>query len=252
MVDAQHPHAPLLTCQNLDAGWRETHVISDVSFEVAPGETLAVLGRNGVGKTTLLSAIAGHADIKAGSIVFAGRPIDRLPPYERARRGIGFVPQEREIFRSLSVEENLKVASRAGRGGDVAQWTLERVYDLFPQLKTRRDNGGGQLSGGEQQMLSIGRALMGNPSLILMDEPLEGLAPVIVELLVAAFHRIRDETKVGILLVEQHVDIALEMTNRVIVLDRGMMVCDYSDGSKPVDRNEIEAVVGIARAITGN
>lgn len=252
MSDVSPRQVPLLSCQNLDAGWRDTHVVSNVSFVLEPGETLAILGRNGVGKTTLLSAIAGHADIKAGSIFFAGQSINRLPTYERARRGIGFVPQEREIFHSLTVEENLIIAGRKRQADHGAQWDLERIYDLFPQLKTRRGNGGGQLSGGEQQMLSIGRALMGNPSLILMDEPLEGLAPVIVDLLVAAFRRIRNETRVGILLVEQHVDIALEATNRIIVLDQGMMICDYSDGTKPIDRSEIEGAVGIARAITGH
>jgi branched-chain amino acid transport system ATP-binding protein len=229
----------------VDAGWGETHVVSDVSFRLPAGETLAILGRNGVGKSTLLSTIAGRADLRRGNISFAGQSLNKLPAYSRMRLGIGFVPQEREIFPSLSVEENLTVATRPGPDR-ASEWNLERVYNLFPRLKERRHGRGGQLSGGEQQMLSIGRALMGNPTLLLMDEPLEGLAPVIVDLLVEAMQRIRAETKLTIVLVEQHVDIAIEFSKRIIVLDRGLMVYDGSDGSAPVDRARIEALVGVA------
>jgi branched-chain amino acid transport system ATP-binding protein len=157
------------------AGYGDTVVLENVSLVLTEGATLAVLGRNGVGKTTLLATIMGHTTLRAGSIRFGGVEVARLPAYRRARMGMGFVPQEREIFRSLSVEENLLVAARPGR------WSLARVYDFFPALAERRRNGGNELSGGEQQMLAIGRALMGNPRLMLLDEPLEGLAPVIVD-----------------------------------------------------------------------
>jgi branched-chain amino acid transport system ATP-binding protein len=185
---------------------------------VSPGQTLAVLGRNGVGKTTLLATIMGHTRLHGGGIRFAGREIATLPPYRRARLGIGFVPQEREIFPSLTLEENLTVAERPG------QWTLARVYDFFPSLAERRRNQGNQLSGGEQQMLAIGRALMGNPTLLLMDEPLEGLAPVIVDTLLAGLDRLKREVELAFLLVEQHAKLALELAQIAIVLDRGAIV----------------------------
>src|ERR1700676_5116447 len=164
-----------LHVENIRAGYGDTVVLEGVTIDLAPGGTLAVLGRNGVGKTTLLATIMGHTTLHGGALEFAGAQLGTLPAYRRSRLGIGFVPQEREIFRSLTVEENLLVAARPGR------WTLPRVYDFFPSLAERRSNRGNALSGGEQQMLSIGRALMGNPTLLLMDEPLEGLAPVIVE-----------------------------------------------------------------------
>jgi branched-chain amino acid transport system ATP-binding protein len=183
-----------------------------------PGQTLAVLGRNGVGKTTLLATIMGHTRLHGGGIRFAGREIATLPPYRRARLGIGFVPQEREIFSSLTVAENLTVAERPG------QWTLARVYEFFPSLAERRRNHGNQLSGGEQQMLAIGRALMGNPTLLLMDEPLEGLAPVVVDTLLAGLDRLKREDELALLLVEQHAKLALELAQIAIVLDRGAIV----------------------------
>jgi branched-chain amino acid transport system ATP-binding protein len=231
-----------LVCEHVSSGWGATQIVNDVSFALPPGETLALLGRNGVGKTTLLSTIAGRADIRSGLIELDGRPIQTLPRYARAARGIGFVPQEREIFPSLSVEENLSVAARS-RGRDA--WTLKKVYDLFPRLKERRGVGGTKLSGGEQQMLSIGRALMGNPTVLLMDEPMEGLAPVIVDLIVAAMKRIRAESGVAILLVEQHVDVALEFTNRLMVMDRGSVIFDGSDGTRPIVKHAIESLIGV-------
>jgi len=185
---------------------------------LSPGRTLAVLGRNGVGKTTLLATVMGHTRLHGGGIRFAGEEMAGLPPYRRARLGIGFVPQEREIFPSLTVEENLTVAERPG------QWTLVRVYDFFPALAERRRNQGNQLSGGEQQMLAIGRALMGNPSLLLLDEPLEGLAPVIVDTLLAGLDRLKREDELALLLVEQHARLALELAQTAIVLDRGAIV----------------------------
>jgi len=207
-----------LLLEDVSAGYGETVVLEDISLAVAPGQTLAVLGRNGVGKTTLLATIMGHTRLRGGGIRFAGREIATLPPYRRARLGIGFVPQEREIFPSLTVAENLTVAERPG------QWTLARVYEFFPSLAERRRNHGNQLSGGEQQMLAIGRALMGNPTLLLMDEPLEGLAPVIVDTLLAGLDRLKREDELALLLVEQHAQLALELAQMAIVLDRGAIV----------------------------
>jgi branched-chain amino acid transport system ATP-binding protein len=207
-----------LVLKDVSAGYGETVVIEDISLAVAPGQTLAVLGRNGVGKTTLLATIMGHTRLRGGGIRFAGREIATLPPYRRARLGIGFVPQEREIFPSLTVAENLTVAERPG------QWTLSRIFEFFPSLAERRRNHGNQLSGGEQQMLAIGRALMGNPTLLLMDEPLEGLAPVIVDTLLAGLVRLKREDKLALLLVEQHAKLALELAQMAIVLERGAIV----------------------------
>ena len=208
---------------DLSAGYGETVVLHDVSLDLPPGGTLAVLGRNGVGKTTLLATVMGHTTLHRGRVEFGGENIAAFAPYRRARLGIGFVPQEREIFRSLSVEENLLVAARspAGRTG---RWTAERVYDFFPSLAERRRHRGNALSGGEQQMLSIGRALMGNPTLLLMDEPLEGLAPVIVDAVLEGLERLKREDDLALLLVEQHARIALEFAERALVLDRGRIV----------------------------
>jgi branched-chain amino acid transport system ATP-binding protein len=208
----------LLTLAEVEAGYGETVIIERISLAVPPGGTLAVLGRNGVGKTTLLATIMGHTTLWGGRIAFAGRDISDLASYRRARLGIGFVPQEREVFRSLTVAENLAVAARPG------EWSSPRVYDLFPPLAERRNNRGSQLSGGEQQMLAIGRALMGNPSLLLMDEPLEGLAPVIVDSLLAALGRLKRDGGLAMVLIEQHARIALEFAAAAIVLDRGSSV----------------------------
>ena len=197
------------------AGYGETVVLEDIAFNLPEHGSLAVLGRNGVGKTTLLATIMGHTTFHAGRIEYRGEAIHALPVYERSRLGIGYVPQEREIFPSLSVEENLIVAARPG------DWNLARVYDLFPGVASRRTHMGNQISGGEQQMLAIGRALMGNPSLLLMDEPLEGLAPIIVETLLKALTRLIREESLTVLLVEQHARVALEVTQSAIVLNRG-------------------------------
>jgi branched-chain amino acid transport system ATP-binding protein len=207
-----------LVLTGVSAGYGETVVLEGISLTLSPGQTLAVLGPNGVGKTTLLASIMGHTRLHGGGIRFAGAEITELPPYRRARLGIGFVPQEREIFPSLTVEENLTVAERPGR------WTLSRIYDFFPSLAERRRNHGNQLSGGEQQMLAIGRALMGNPTLLLLDEPLEGLAPVIVDTLLAGLDRLKREDRLALLLVEQHAQLALELAQIAIVLDRGAIV----------------------------
>ena len=204
-----------LKLSSVHAGYGETVVLEDIGFSLPERGSLAVLGRNGVGKTTLLSTLIGHTTFHSGSIEYQGRPIAGLPAYERARLGIGYVPQEREIFPSLTVEENLTVAAQPGR------WTLERVYELFPGVARRRSHMGNQISGGEQQMLAIGRALMGNPSLLLMDEPLEGLAPIIVEALLKALARLIREESLTVVLVEQHAKLALEVTQDALVLNRG-------------------------------
>ncbi len=204
-----------LRLSGVRAGYGETVVLEDIEFSLPERGSLAVLGRNGVGKTTLLSTLIGHTTFHSGSIEYRGRPIEGLLAYERARLGIGYVPQEREIFPSLSVEENLTVAAQPGH------WTLERVYELFPGIARRRAHMGNQISGGEQQMLAIGRALMGNPSLLLMDEPLEGLAPIIVESLLMALARLIREESLTVVLVEQHAKLALEVTQDVVVLNRG-------------------------------
>ncbi len=237
---------PILICHQLSSGWGDTQVLSDVSLSLAAGQVLALLGRNGVGKSTLLSSVVGRATHKSGSIVLDGRNIEKLPVYERAKLGIGFVPQEREIFPSLSVRENLLVAAKPAARASAKPWNMERVIDLMPRLGERINNGGAQLSGGEQQMLSIGRALMGNPSVLLLDEPMEGLAPVIIDGLVQALHRLRSEGDLAILLVEQHVSLALEFTERVIVLDRGVAVYDNADGHETPEPAKLEALVGVS------
>ena len=211
-------HRAALRLSGVRAGYGETVVLEDVGFSLPERGSLAVLGRNGVGKTTLLSTVMGHTTFHAGSIAYHGKLIAELPAYERARLGIGYVPQAREIFPSLSVEENLTVAARPG------PWNLERVYELFPGIAQRRTHMGNQISGGEQQMLAIGRALMGNPSLMLMDEPLEGLAPIIVEVLLKALVRLIREESLTVILVEQHAKVALEVTQDALVLIRGRIV----------------------------
>jgi branched-chain amino acid transport system ATP-binding protein len=230
-----------LTLDAVRAGYGDTVVLEGVSLDLAPAGTLAVLGRNGVGKTTLLATIMGQTTLRGGSIKFDGREVSGLPTYRRVRLGIGLVPQEREIFRSLTVEENLDVAARPGR------WTRDRVYDFFPSLRERRNNRGNQLSGGEQQMLAIGRALMGNPSLLLMDEPLEGLAPVIVETVLLGLDRLKREDDLALILVEQHARIALEFAADALVLDRGNVV--YSGPSQPLiaDPDRLAQLMGVSR-----
>jgi branched-chain amino acid transport system ATP-binding protein len=230
-----------LALHDVSAGYGETVVLERLSLAVAEDGTLSVLGRNGVGKTTLLASVLGHTALHAGRIAFRGQSIERLRPFQRARLGIGYVPQEREIFPSLTVDENLTVAARTG-----PRWTRERVYDLFPSLAARRGNMGNQLSGGEQQMLAIGRALMGNPSLLLLDEPLEGLAPVIVDSLLAALHRLRQEGGLTIVLVEQHARLALEFSSRAVVLDRGRLVYQGDSQTLLDDAQRLAELIGVA------
>jgi branched-chain amino acid transport system ATP-binding protein len=230
-----------LVLDGVRAGYGRTVVLDGVALALSAGATLAVLGRNGVGKTTLLATIMGHTTLHGGSMAFRGRSIARLPAHARCRLGIGFVPQEREIFPSLTVEENLIVATR-GSG-----WTAERVYEFFPSLAERRRNRGNELSGGEQQMLAVGRALVGNPRLILMDEPLEGLAPVIVDALLAGLTRLKQEHDLAVLLVEQHARLALEFAENALILDRGVVV--YSGESRALvdDPGRMASLIGVAR-----
>jgi len=230
-----------LVLADVSAGYGDTVVLDGVSLYLPSGQTLAVLGRNGVGKTTLLATIMGHTRLHRGSIRFVDREISAMPSHRRARLGIGFVAQEREIFPSLSVEENLAVAAQPG------QWTVAKVYDFFPSLAERRRNYGNQLSGGEQQMLAIGRALMSNPRLLLMDEPLEGLAPVIIDALLLGLDRLKREDDLALLLVEQHAQLALELAPRAIVLDRGLIV--FTGASRelldePLHLSQLMGVVG--------
>jgi branched-chain amino acid transport system ATP-binding protein len=231
--------AELLRLDDVTAGYRDTVVLERVSFAIGANEAWAVLGRNGVGKTTLLMTVMGLTTMRAGRVVFGGGDVTALDTHRRVQAGIGYVPQEREIFPSLTVDENLRVASRPG------EWTRERVYDLFPRLAERRRNYGNQLSGGEQQMLAVGRALVGNPKLLLLDEPFEGLAPVIIDTLVAALSRLRRESNIATVLVEQQVEIALEMTEQAIVLDKGQVTWRGESASLAADHDNLAALVGL-------
>jgi len=204
-----------LRLQGIHAGYGELNILENINIEIPTNTSLALLGRNGVGKTTLMSTMMGHATLHSGRIELFGKEIQSLPVYERSRLGIGYVPQTRDIFPSLTVEENMLVAARPGR------WPLERVYELFPRLAERKDNMGNQLSGGEQQMLAVGRALICDPSLLLLDEPLEGLAPVIVQMLMDVIKKLIREENLTVILVEQSAKLALQVTDQVLVLNRG-------------------------------
>lgn len=230
-----------LTLDGVRAGYGETVVLEGLSLALPARGTLAVLGRNGVGKTTLLATVMGHTTLHGGSIRLDGRDVGGSAPHRRARLGIGWVPQEREIFRSLTVAENLAVAERPGR------WTMARVYDLFPSLAARRRHYGNELSGGEQQMLSIGRALMGNPTVLLLDEPLEGLAPVIVDTVLKGIERLKREDALSFLLVEQHARLALGATERAIVLDRGSIVHDGESRALLAAPDRLAELMGVER-----
>jgi branched-chain amino acid transport system ATP-binding protein len=226
-----------LRLRDVRAGYGETVVLEDIAFDLPERGALAVLGRNGVGKTTLLSTVMGHTTFHAGSIEVQGKHVEDLPVYERCRVGIGLVPQAREIFPSLTVHENLMVAARPGR------WTLERVFGLFPRLAERRGHWGNQISGGEQQMLAIGRALMGNPTLLLMDEPLEGLAPIIVEVLLQAMQRLIREDSLAVVLVEQHAKLALQVTQSALVLNRGRIAYSGPSADLLADSQRLTSLV---------
>jgi branched-chain amino acid transport system ATP-binding protein len=228
-----------LEMRRVSAGYGETVVIEDIDLTLKPGECISVIGRNGVGKTTLLSTVMGHTTLHSGEMLLDGKALDGMPSFRRALAGIGFVPQEREIFPSLSVRENLEVAARPG------QWTQERVFELFPRLKERLDNMGNQLSGGEQQMLSIARALLTNPTVLLMDEPTEGLAPVLVETLTAVLARLRAESALSIILVEQNSRVALNFSPRTVILDKGRIVYDGDSDPLRADPERLAKLIGI-------
>lgn len=208
----------LLTLENVRAGYGEAVVLNGISLTINAGETLALLGRNGTGKTTLINTLAGATRQHGGQITLAGKALHKLSAHQRAAAGIGWVPQERNIFKSLTVHENLTAVARAGR------WTSERVYEMFPRLAERKSNMGTQLSGGEQQMLAVGRALVLNPKLLLLDEPLEGLAPIIVEELLAAIARITRDEGMSAIIVEQHPQAILKISHTAVVLDQGSVV----------------------------
>ena len=230
----------LLSVEALSAGWEQAVVLHGVSFDLAAGEALALLGRNGAGKTTLIAALMGIARQRGGRLRLGESILDGLPPERRAAAGLGWVPQERGIFRSLTVEENLSAVARPGR------WTVDGVFRLFPRLAERRGNLGAQLSGGEQQMLAIGRALMLNPKLLLMDEPLEGLAPVVAQALLAAIGHIVREEGVAAIIVEQHASQVLPITDRAVFLERGRVVTSGSSAEFLGNPAAIERHLGIA------
>ena len=229
-----------LKADGLIAGYGETVVLDGVSIDLAPGGTLAVLGRNGVGKTTLLSTLMGITTRHAGGVMLGDVPIQDVPIHKRARLGLGYVRQEREIFPSLTVEENLAVSVLPGG------WSFDKVYDLFPRLAERRRNTGNRLSGGEQQMLALARALVGAPKVLLLDEPLEGLAPVVVESLLDALVKIRDESGVAMILVEQKADLALSFAAEAAVIDRGKIVYRGSSQALRDDAELLARLLGVS------
>ncbi|WP_039784007.1 ABC transporter ATP-binding protein [Herbaspirillum huttiense] len=230
----------LLTLDKVSAGYGDSIVLEEVSFSMQEGESLALLGRNGVGKTSLLITLMGLTRLHGGSIHWRGSNIARVPTHKRAHAGLGWVPQERFMFPSLSVEEHLTVVERGGK------WNLQKIYSIFPRLHERRHNMGNQLSGGEQQMLAIARALMVSPSILLLDEPMEGLAPIIVQELLKVIRRLVSEEGMSVIVVEQHARMALSLTQRAIVLDRGRIV-HASDSQSLLDDGEtLDRLVAVA------
>jgi branched-chain amino acid transport system ATP-binding protein len=232
----------LLRIEELTAGYGEAIVLFDVNVTVKEGKALALLGRNGVGKTTLVNTIIGVTRQRKGVIQFNGRDMSRLDPEDRAHAGIGWVPQERNIFKSLTVLENLTAVAQPG------PWNVERVFDMFPRLSERKSNLGNQLSGGEQQMLAIGRALMLNPKLLLLDEPTEGLAPIIVEELLRALQRLFREEGLSGIVIEQHAKKILGMTDDAIILERGRVVLSGHSADFLADSAQLEHYLGLAAA----
>lgn len=230
----------LLELRGVCAGYGAARVLHDLHLHVARGETLVVIGRNGVGKSTLVETVVGLTSHQAGEIWFDGQRIDALPAHARNTLGVGWVPQEREVFRSLTVEENLRVVARPGG------WTMPKVLELFPRLGERLRNLGGQLSGGEQQMLSMARALMTNPRLLLLDEPVEGLAPLVVQEMFRAIERMRDSGEMSIVLVEQKWDLALAHSDRCVVIDHGAVVHESPSEALLADLSLIERLLGVA------
>ncbi|WP_157018892.1 ABC transporter ATP-binding protein [Mesorhizobium xinjiangense] len=229
----------LLELKGVRAGYGEAVVLDAIALSLPAGGSLAVLGRNGVGKTTLLLTVMGIVRLMRGSIHFDGADISHVPAHKRAHLGLGWVPQERDVFPSLTVEENLTVAARRGR------WDLPAVYALFPRLRERRRNMGNQLSGGEQQMLTIARTLMTNPSVLLLDEPLEGLAPIIVEELTAAIRHMSRDEGIALVLVEQHAEMALGLTEEAIIIERGQIAHRAPSAKLLDDRAALDRYVAL-------
>ena len=231
----------LLRVDNLSAGYGEAVILDGISLALPAGETLALLGRNGTGKTTLINTLAGATRQHAGTITLGGIALHKLPSHARAQAGIGWVPQERNIFKSLTVQENLTAVARPGR------WTPARVYEMFPRLGERTHNLGTQLSGGEQQMLAVGRALVLNPRLLLLDEPLEGLAPIIVEELLKAIARITRGEGLSAIIVEQHPQAVLAISHHAVVLDHGTVVHSGPAGELSAAPELLDRLLGVAR-----
>jgi branched-chain amino acid transport system ATP-binding protein len=231
----------VLKLQQVSAGYGEAVVLRAISLSLPEGQSMALLGRNGMGKTTLINTIVGVTRYRGGRITLDGRDITALRPDQRAHAGIGWVPQERNIFKSLTVEENLTAVARPGA------WTVGKVYEMFPRLKERRQNLGSQLSGGEQQMLAIGRALILNPRVMLLDEPLEGLAPILVEELLAALQRIIREEKISAILVEQNAKKILGIVDRAVIIERGGIVHDSDSLSLRNDQATLETYLSVAK-----
>ena len=231
----------LLRIENLSAGYGEAVVLHDISFALGEGQTLALLGRNGTGKTTLINTLAGATRQHGGTITLGGNAVHKLPSHQRAAVGIGWVPQERNIFKSLTVHENLTAVERAGK------WNAQRVYEMFPRLAERKGNLGTQLSGGEQQMLAVGRALVVNPTLLLLDEPLEGLAPIIVEELLRAIRRITRDEGLAAIIVEQHPQAILAISDEAVVLDHGSVVHADHAATLRTQPEVLDRLLGVAR-----
>ena len=231
----------LLKLEGIVAGYGEAKVLMGIDLSLGEGQALALLGRNGTGKTTLINTIVGHTRRFSGRLHLAGRDITGLRPDQRALAGIGWVPQERNIFKSLTVEENLTAVAVPG------PWNLKRIYEMFPRLQERKANMGNQLSGGEQQMLAIGRALMLNPRVLLLDEPLEGLAPIIVQELMAALQRIIRDEGMSVILVEQNARKALAITDDAIVLERGSVVHASTAQALLADGATLDGLLGVAK-----
>ena len=229
----------LLNVERLTAGYGEAIVLTDVSFKIAKGQALALLGRNGMGKTTLVNSVIGVTRHISGSISLDGHNITGMRPDQRAHAGIGWVPQERNIFRSLTVEENMTAVERPG------PWTLAKVYTLFPRLAERRHNLGNELSGGEQQMLAVARALILNPRIMLLDEPLEGLAPILVEELLTVLRKIIREEGLSAILVEQNAQKILGVTDLAIIIERGSIVYRGTSAALTADRLLLESHMGV-------
>jgi branched-chain amino acid transport system ATP-binding protein len=232
--------AELLKLEKVWAGYGEAVVLEDISFTLNAGDSLSLLGRNGMGKTTLLASLMGATSYKSGSMQFAGKDLTQVPAHARAHLGLGWVPQERDIFASLTVEENLSVVATHG------PWNLQKIYAMFPRLQERRANMGNQLSGGEQQMLAIGRALMLNPSMLLLDEPLEGLAPLIVQELLSIIGQLTDESGMAVILVEQHARQILPLTRQALVLERGKAVFQGASQTLLDDPALLDRWLGVA------